>query len=144
MRRILVRWLINAIALYVAIYVLGDTRIGYDGGWGGLFTMAAIIGLVNAVIGPFLKFLSCPLIILTLGLFTLIINAVRRNPIPCRQLRVRFSSLPDHLGGQYPAHAAHRRTGQEKALVHDSIEPMPARSHCYLFPRLAIWPFAIL
>jgi len=76
MRRILVRWLINAIALYVAIYVLGDTRIGYDGGWGGLFTMAAIIGLVNAVIGPFLKFLSCPLIILTLGLFTLIINAV--------------------------------------------------------------------
>jgi len=76
MRRIFVRWLINAIALYVAIYVLGDTRIGYDGGWGGLFTMAAIIGLVNAVIGPFLKFLSCPLIILTLGLFTLIINAV--------------------------------------------------------------------
>jgi len=76
MRRILVRWLINAIALYVAIYVLGDTRIGYDGKWGGLFTMAAIIGLVNAVIGPFLKFLSCPLIILTLGLFTLIINAV--------------------------------------------------------------------
>ena len=76
MRRILVRWLINAIALYVAIYILGDTRIGYDGGWGGLFTMAAIIGLVNAVIGPFLKFLSCPLIILTLGLFTLIINAV--------------------------------------------------------------------
>ena len=76
MRRILVRWLINAIALYVAIYILGDTRIGYDGGWGGLFTLAAIIGLVNAVIGPFLKFLSCPLIILTLGLFTLVINAV--------------------------------------------------------------------
>ena len=76
MRRILVRWLINAIALYVAIYILGDTRIGHDGGWGGLFTMAAIIGLVNAVIGPFLKFLSCPLIILTLGLFTLVINAV--------------------------------------------------------------------
>jgi len=76
MRRILVRWLINAIALYVAIFILGDTRIGYDGGWGGLFTMAAIIGLVNAVIGPFLKLLSCPLIILTLGLFTLIINAV--------------------------------------------------------------------
>ena len=76
MRRILVRWLINAIALYIAIYILGDTRIGYDGGWAGLFTMAAIIGLVNAVIGPFLKLLSCPLIILTLGLFTLIINAV--------------------------------------------------------------------
>ena len=76
MRRILVRWLINAIALYIAIFILGDTRIGYDGGWGGLFTMAAIIGLVNAVIGPFLKLLSCPLIILTLGLFTLIINAV--------------------------------------------------------------------
>jgi len=80
MRRILVRWLINAIALYVAIRVtggiMGPASIGYDGGWGDLFIMAAIIGLVNALIGPLLKLLSCPLIILTLGLFTLVINAV--------------------------------------------------------------------
>jgi putative membrane protein len=38
--------------------------------------MAIILGLVNAVIRPILKVLSCPLIILTLGLFTIIINAV--------------------------------------------------------------------
>ena len=76
MRRILVRWLINAIALYVAIYVMGGSGIIYDGGWRGLFIMAAIIGLVNALIAPFLKLLSCPLIILTLGLFTLVINAI--------------------------------------------------------------------
>lgn len=75
MRRILVRWLINAIALYVAIQVMGGEGIRYDGGWEGLFVMAAIIGLVNALIGPLLKLLSCPLIILTLGLFTLVINA---------------------------------------------------------------------
>ncbi len=76
MRHILVRWLINAIALYVAIYVMGGSGIIYDGGWGGLFIMAAIIGLVNALIGPLLKLLSCPLVILTLGLFTLVINAI--------------------------------------------------------------------
>ena len=80
MRRILVRWLINATALYIAIYAtsnfMGRASIGYDGGLGDLFIMAAIIGLVNALIGPLLKLLSCPLIILTLGLFTLVINAV--------------------------------------------------------------------
>ena len=76
MRRILVRWLINTVALYVAIEILRGRGIAYDGGWGGLFTMAAVIGLVNALIGPILKLLSCPLIILTLGLFTLVINAV--------------------------------------------------------------------
>jgi putative membrane protein len=36
--------------------------------------MAVILGLVNAIIRPILKLLSCPLIILTLGLFVLIIN----------------------------------------------------------------------
>jgi putative membrane protein len=38
--------------------------------------MAVILGLVNAIVRPVLKLLTCPLIILTLGLFTLIINGV--------------------------------------------------------------------
>jgi putative membrane protein len=41
-----------------------------------LAVMALIFGLVNALIRPILKLLTCPLIILTLGLFTLVINAL--------------------------------------------------------------------
>jgi len=76
MRRILIRWLINVVGLYVAIEVMRGRGVAYDGGWSGLLVMAAIIGLINALIGPLLKLLSCPLIILTLGVFTLVLNAV--------------------------------------------------------------------
>jgi putative membrane protein len=38
--------------------------------------MAIILGLVNAIVRPLLKLLSCPLVILTLGLFVLVINGI--------------------------------------------------------------------
>jgi putative membrane protein len=44
--------------------------------WTAFAIMAVILGLVNAVVRPVLKFLSCPLIILTLGLFVLVINGI--------------------------------------------------------------------
>lgn len=50
--------------------------IEFYGNWQGIALVAIIFGLVNALIGPVLRFLTCPLIILTLGLFTLVINAV--------------------------------------------------------------------
>ena len=74
MTKFILRWLINAIALYLAIrFVPG---IGFDGGWLGLLRLALIFGLVNAFLRPLLQLLTCPLILLTLGLFTLIINMV--------------------------------------------------------------------
>ncbi len=74
MRKLLLRWLINGVALYMA----ADLVHGIDvrGGWLALAVMALIFGLVNALIRPVLKLLTCPLIILTLGLFTLVINAL--------------------------------------------------------------------
>ena len=45
-------------------------------GWVIYAAMAVILGLVNAVVRPILKLLTCPLILLTLGLFTLVINAL--------------------------------------------------------------------
>jgi putative membrane protein len=42
--------------------------------WIAILILALIFGLVNALISPVLKFLTCPMIVLTLGLFTLIIN----------------------------------------------------------------------
>jgi len=62
----------------VALYVAAELVPGIyaDGGWPVLVFMALIFGLVNALIRPILKFLTCPLIMLTLGLFTLVINAL--------------------------------------------------------------------
>jgi putative membrane protein len=69
---IAIRFAINAFALWLASKWV--TGFGIDGAW-SLFAMAAIFGLVNAFIKPFVLFLGCPLIIITLGLFTLFINA---------------------------------------------------------------------
>jgi putative membrane protein len=68
----LIRWLINAAALAVAAYLLPGITVS---DWQALLVAALILGLVNAVIKPVLKLVTCPLIVLTAGLFTLIINA---------------------------------------------------------------------
>lgn len=75
MRNFLLRWLINVAGLYVATY-LRIPGLTYDGDWVKLLGLALIFGLVNAFIRPILSFLTCPLIVLTLGLFTVVINAV--------------------------------------------------------------------
>lgn len=74
MTKFVIRWVINIIALYAAIWLLDG--IDFQGGWTGVLWLALIIGLLNALVRPLLKFLTCPLIILTLGLFTLVINTV--------------------------------------------------------------------
>lgn len=72
MTKFILRWLINAVALFLAIrFVPGIT---FGGGWLGLLWLALIFGLVNAFLRPLLQLLTCPLILLTLGLFTLFIN----------------------------------------------------------------------
>lgn len=73
MFRLLVRWLISTLAIYAAVALLPG--ISFRGPWWKLAMVALIFGLVNALVRPVLTFLTCPLIILTLGLFTLIINA---------------------------------------------------------------------
>lgn len=72
MTKFFFRWAINAVALYVAVLVVPG--IDLRGSWTGILWLALIIGLLNALVRPLLKFLTCPLIILTLGLFTLVIN----------------------------------------------------------------------
>jgi putative membrane protein len=72
MRRFLIRWLVTALALYAAVQLVPG--IGYEGGWTTLAGMALVFGFVNAIVRPILALLSCPLILLTLGLFTLVIN----------------------------------------------------------------------
>jgi putative membrane protein len=70
---LLIRLLINAAALWLAArYVSG---IDYTGTLPGLLVVALVFGIVNTILKPVLKFLALPVRILTLGLFTLVINA---------------------------------------------------------------------
>jgi len=74
MTRLLLRWAINAVALWVAITFIPG--IHAQDGWLSLLGLALIFGFVNALFRPLLKFLTCPLIVLTLGLFILLINTL--------------------------------------------------------------------
>jgi putative membrane protein len=69
----LVRLLINAAALWVAIHFV--TGISYTGNGMSLFLVALVFGVLNASLRPLLKLLTFPLLIVTLGLFTFVINA---------------------------------------------------------------------
>jgi putative membrane protein len=77
MSKILLRWLINAIGLYLAIgtdIISGITA--EDTGIVAILALAFVLGIFNVLLRPLLKLLTCPVILLTLGLFTLVINAV--------------------------------------------------------------------
>lgn len=71
---LLVRLVINAVALFVATKIVPG--IAFTGDWVTLAVVAVIFGIVNALVRPLLAVLTCPLIILTLGLFTFIVNAL--------------------------------------------------------------------
>lgn len=72
---LLIRWLIAALALVLAAWIVPGIEVA-DKAWWVVAVMAVVFGLVNALIRPVLKLLSCGLIILTLGLFSLVINAL--------------------------------------------------------------------
>lgn len=74
--KFILRLAINMVALYAAIALLRNSYIIYTGNWIDLIWLALIFGLVNAILRPPFKALSCLLIIVTLGLFTLVINAL--------------------------------------------------------------------
>lgn len=76
MNRIVLRWFVSALAIAIVAWLLPGIHAG--GGTSGAITVlvtAAFLGLVNAFVKPILTLLSCPLVLLTLGLFLLIINA---------------------------------------------------------------------
>jgi len=73
--KFILRWAINTVALYVAIILL-PRYIILQSSWVSIIWLALIFGLVNAILRPPFKALTCLLIILTLGLFTLIINTL--------------------------------------------------------------------
>lgn len=73
--RLLIRWIVTAIAVAASVALVPGIEVSGTNAWVAVIVMAAILGLVNAFLRPILKFLSCGLIVATLGLFTLVINA---------------------------------------------------------------------
>ena len=76
MRDLILRWLLSALALGAVAWALPGIRVGE--GTQGVLTLlvgAAILSVINKIVKPLLLLLSCPLIIVTLGLFLFVINA---------------------------------------------------------------------
>jgi len=70
----LTRLIVGGLGLLIAVSIVDG--IVFSGSTGQFLVLALIFGLINAFLRPILRLLSCPLILLTLGLFVLIINAV--------------------------------------------------------------------
>lgn len=73
MRGFLLRWLFNTVAIYVTTRVVSGLRVP---DLGGAIVAALVLGIVNAFIRPIILFLTLPVNIVTLGLFTLIVNTL--------------------------------------------------------------------
>ena len=73
MRGLLIRWLILTAAIMMASYLIDGIEV--DGFFSAFFA-AAILGILNAFFRPILIILTLPITILTLGLFTFVINAL--------------------------------------------------------------------
>lgn len=98
--RLLIRWVITSFSLFVAAWLVPGIRVEGNG-WKIYAAVAVILGLVNAVVRPLLKVLSCPLIILTLGLFVFVINGL--TLWLASAIAVRWFHLGFYVDGFWPA-----------------------------------------
>ena len=93
-----VRTLINAAALWVAVRLVSGVE--YEGGWLPFLGLAVIFGVLNTIIGGLAKILTLPLIVVTFGIFLLVINALMLwlTSTMAAALGINF-----HVAGFWPA-----------------------------------------
>ena len=98
LRRLLLRWLISSLAIFAAIWLIpGISFVGP--GW-QVGVVAVLFGLLNALLRPLLYMLTCPLVILTLGLFGLVINAML---LGLTSALADLLNIAFHVDGFWPA-----------------------------------------
>jgi putative membrane protein len=73
--RFLIRWLVSSLGLWVAAGLLGS-RLTYDSRASVIIIAGLILAIINTIIKPILVFLSLPAVLLSLGLFILVINGL--------------------------------------------------------------------
>ena len=75
MIKLLFRLLINAVAIWAAAYIVDGVNLDMNNLW-AVAAVALVFGFFNAIVGPVVKFFSLPFIIFTLGIFSLVVNAL--------------------------------------------------------------------
>lgn len=70
--KIIFNWFISAVAIMISAYILPGVEVA---GWVAALVLAVVLGAINAILKPLLILLTLPINILTLGLFSLVINA---------------------------------------------------------------------
>lgn len=73
MQGLLLRWLILTLAILIAAYLFPGIQVS---GFGSALFAALVLGILNAIFRPILLILTLPINVLTLGLFTFVINAI--------------------------------------------------------------------
>lgn len=73
MRNLFATWLVAGISVMITAWLLPGIHVS---GFGGALITAAVIGIVNASVNPFLTLITLPISILTLGFFLLVVNAI--------------------------------------------------------------------
>lgn len=71
--RLFLNWIVSALAIFVSAYILPGVHVASIT---AAFVAAVVLGIINAIVKPVLILLSLPITILTLGLFTLVIDAL--------------------------------------------------------------------
>lgn len=95
---LILRLLVNAVALWCAARFIDG--ISYTGSWPGLVGLALVFGVVNTLIRPVLSFFSFPIQIITLGIFTLVLNALM---LMLTAFLARHWDIPFVVNGFVPA-----------------------------------------
>jgi putative membrane protein len=98
--KLIIRWIITALALVVAAWVVDGIRVEGDA-WVAYAVTAAVLGLINAFVRPLLKILTCPLILFTLGLFVLVINGLMLWL--ASSIAVKWFEIGFYVDGFWPA-----------------------------------------
>ncbi|MEQ4723068.1 phage holin family protein [Nonomuraea sp. B19D2] len=102
--RFIIRTIAAAVALWVAVQVLDGIEVNAPANsvkyWGVLLIVALIFGLVNAIVKPIVKALGCAIVVLTLGLFLLVINAAM---LLLTSWIAGQLDIPFHVDNFYPA-----------------------------------------
>ena len=74
--KFLVRWGVSVLGLWIASELLGNESISYEGRIGAVVFSGLILAIVNTLVRPIVVFLTLPAVLLTLGIFMVVINAL--------------------------------------------------------------------
>ena len=74
--RFVVRWFVSSFGLWIASELLGNESISFEGRFSAVIISGLILALVNTIIKPLVVFLTLPAVLLTLGIFMVVINAL--------------------------------------------------------------------